>query len=244
MNKDALLQGFIGLGVRPGMMLEVHSSLSSFGHVEGGAETVIAALMEAVTGDGSIFMPALRIAPPSEITEEDRALGITEKIRILPPEAPYSGMGTIADRFRARPDVCVGEGVFRIAAWGKMAAEVKDGLSYPLKKGGKALLLGVDIYKLTAMHYVEDILPGSIRRIFEPKNSKVRELYPESEWFIECGRPPVQAWYAIQRMAYERGLIKDATIGNCKAMFFDIASVVGIYRRELQLHPEQLYGLA
>lgn len=41
------------------MEIEVHSSPSSFGNVAGGAETVIEALMECVTEQGSIFMPAL-----------------------------------------------------------------------------------------------------------------------------------------------------------------------------------------
>ena len=56
--KDALIK----LGVKKGMTLEVHSSLSSFGKLEGGAETVIDTLKEIVTSEGSIFMPALRLS--------------------------------------------------------------------------------------------------------------------------------------------------------------------------------------
>lgn len=82
------------------MVLEVHSSLSSFGELEGGARTVIDTLKELVTEQGSIFMPAL-------------------------------GWGL----------------------YGKKA--VSSGLDYPIHNGGKALMLGVDIYKLTAMHYGE-----------------------------------------------------------------------------------------
>ena len=42
--KDALIR----LGVSAGMVLEVHSSLSSFGHLEGGAMTLIDTLKEIV----------------------------------------------------------------------------------------------------------------------------------------------------------------------------------------------------
>jgi len=49
------------LGIEKGMILEVHSSLSSFGELEGGALTVIDTLKELVTEQGSIFMPALRL---------------------------------------------------------------------------------------------------------------------------------------------------------------------------------------
>ena len=41
MNKDDLVIAFQVIGLREGMMLEVHSSLSSFGQVEGGAQSVI-----------------------------------------------------------------------------------------------------------------------------------------------------------------------------------------------------------
>ena len=44
MNKDDLITAFRAIGLREGMTLEVHSSLSSFGQVEGGAQSVIDAL--------------------------------------------------------------------------------------------------------------------------------------------------------------------------------------------------------
>ncbi len=46
-----------------GIVLEVHSSISSFGYVEGGALTVIDALKESPGIEGSIFMSALKLSP-------------------------------------------------------------------------------------------------------------------------------------------------------------------------------------
>ena len=103
------------------MELEVHSSLKSFGYVEGGALTVIEALKEVVGCTGSIFMPALRLSPRLSISEEDEKLGITCKIKILSPDTEHSAMGLIADTFRQMPDVLTGDGVFRVSAWGKNA---------------------------------------------------------------------------------------------------------------------------
>ena len=40
-TKEMLKNALTQLGVEKGMLLEVHSSLSSFGELEGGAETVI-----------------------------------------------------------------------------------------------------------------------------------------------------------------------------------------------------------
>ena len=46
LNKQDLINGFCKAGINKGDEIEVHSSLSSFGYVDGGAETVISALKE------------------------------------------------------------------------------------------------------------------------------------------------------------------------------------------------------
>lgn len=243
MTKEQLVKELKKIGLQEGMVLEVHSSLSSFGHVEGGAETVIEALMECVGESGSIFMPALSLSPEMELTEEDKAMGITVKIKVLPGDAPRTAMGIIADTFRQREDISMGHGVIRTAGWGLHAKEAeKGGLDYVLQNGGKALLLGVDIYKLTAMHYVEDALPKEISDLFAP-TEEINAKYPPEEWFMEAGEPPVKPWYTIQDMAMERGLIKTGYIGECKYMFFDVWDVVSIYKEELEKNPFKLYGL-
>lgn len=242
-TKEMLIAGLKEAGVQEGMSLEVHSSLASFGHVDGGAETVIDALITCVGESGSIFMPAMRFSRPLSLTEEDRRMGITTKIRILPEEAPRTAMGVIADTFRRRRDVIMGSGVIRTAGWGCHAIEAaRGGLDHVIHHGGKALLLGVDIYKLTAMHYVEDILPQEVTDLFAPTEEMSRK-YPPEEWLIEAGEPPVKPWYTIQRMARERGLIKEGFIGNCRYMFFDVWDVVSIYRMELETNALKLYGL-
>lgn len=240
-TKSDITNALLDLGVKVGDEIEVHSSLSSFGYVDGGAETVISALKEAVGERGSIFMPALRLSKELPLTERDKELGITTKIQILPENCERSAMGIIADTFRQMPDTLTNEGIFRISAWGKSASEVKDGLQYVIHNGGKALLFGVDIYKLTAMHYVEELLPDDIKNAF-PLSDDINALYPPDEWFIEAGTFPVKPWYTIQNMAYEKGVIKDGKIGNSKVKFFNIWDVVGLYEQELKRDPYKLYG--
>ena len=98
LNKQDLINGFCKAGINKGDEIEVHSSLSSFGYVDGGAETVISALKEAVGDNGSIFMPALRLSPELPLTEEDKKAGITSKIKILPEND--------ARHCRGRRDIC------------------------------------------------------------------------------------------------------------------------------------------
>lgn len=242
LTKQDIINGLVDLGLKSGNEIEVHSSLSSFGYVDGGAETVIAALKEVVGENGSIFMPALRLSRDLPLTEKDKALGITTKIQILPENCECSAMGIIADTFRKMPDTITNDGIFRISAWGKSANKVKDGLQYLIHNGGKALMLGVDIYKLTAMHYVEDLLPEDIKNYF-PLCDEINSIYPPDEWLVETGTFPVKSWYTIQNMAYEKGVIKDGVIGNSKVMLFDIWDVVGLYEQELKNNPYKLYGL-
>lgn len=243
MKKAEMVKELKKIGLQEGMEIEVHSSLSSFGIVEGGAETVIEALMECVTERGSIFMPALCFGPALELTEEDKKLGIVTKIRKLSENEPRTAMGLVADTFRQREDVITGTGLIRTSGWGWHADEAaKGGLQYVIHHGGKALLLGVDIYKLTAMHYMEDIMPKEISEIFAP-TAEACMRYPVDEWLVECGEPPVKPWYTIQDMAYQKGIIKSGYIGKCQYMFFDIWDVVSLYRKELERNPFQLYGL-
>lgn len=242
-TKSDLKKALSELGVQKGMTLEVHSSLSSFGELEGGAMTLIDTLKELVTPQGSIFMPALRFSKELELTDEDKKLGITVKIKKLPPDATCTAMGIVADTFRNLPDTVSGQDSVSTSGWGKHGDEaVRGGLDYAIHNGGKALLLGVDIYKLTAMHYVEAITPEDISGRFAP-GEDINRIYPPEEWLMEAGHPPVKAWYTIQDMAYEKGLIREKYIGSCKAMFFDIWSVVSLYENELKKDPYGLWGM-
>lgn len=140
-TKKELKDALIKLGVEKGMTLEAHSSLSSFGELEGGAETVIDTLKEIVTHEGSIFMPALRLSKELPLTEEDKKLGLTVKIKILPPKSERTAMGIIADTFKRMPDVFCGPDFIATAGWGKHGEEaVKGGLDYAIHNGGMALL--------------------------------------------------------------------------------------------------------
>jgi aminoglycoside N3'-acetyltransferase len=236
--------GLRNLSVQPGMMLEVHSSLRAFGYVQGGAETVIAALQNTVGPQGAVVMPAFRLSRKLPLTQEDTALGITLKIRYLREGETSSDMGLIADTFRQMSDVCEGEGHFRVAAWGNDAnVHAHAGFQHIINHGGYALLLGVNIYRLSAMHYVEEAMPAAVKARFAP-SAEARAHYPADEWFIESFAPAAKPWYEIQAQAYAAGLITEGMIGDCKCMFFPVKPVVELYRQALLTRPYELFGLA
>lgn len=242
LTQPDLETGLRKLGVTPGMALEVHSSLRSFGRIDGGANTLIEALIQTTGSDGAIVMPSFRLSKFLPLTPEDDNLGLTVKIRLLDEDEEESGMGVIPDTFRKRPDVITGKGLFRVSAWGKNAEKHSEGFQHLIDTGGSALLLGVDIYRLSAMHYVEDALPDEIRNRFKP-SPEARVLYPEYKWFIEAWKPDIKPWYKIQNAAYKSGLITDGMIGNAKCMLFKVKPVIELYREALISDPFGLYGL-
>jgi aminoglycoside N3'-acetyltransferase len=240
---EQIREGLAELGIRAGMKLEVHGSLKSFGKVDGGAATVIRALMDSVTENGSIVMPSFLMSPRLPLDDTDRSRGLTCKIRILSAEEnTRSGMGTIADTFRTMPGVVTGDGLFRLSAWGFEKEINRNSLSNLIENNGYALLLGTDIYSLSSMHYMESAMPAEITRIFKPSD-EVASHYPADTWFIETGEPPVKAWYKIQDEAFSLGYIKEARIGESRCMSFRIRDVTGLYRNALEADPFGLYGI-
>jgi aminoglycoside 3-N-acetyltransferase len=81
-----ILTALGSLGVRPGDLLVVHSSLSSFGHVIGGADAVAGALLDAVSPGGSLFVPTYTYArvPFDPVTSPSFDGAITEAVRHMP----------------------------------------------------------------------------------------------------------------------------------------------------------------
>lgn len=242
LNEADLINGFHALGVKKGMMLEVHCSMSRFGHIQGGAETLISALKKAVGNEGAIVMPSFKLSPNLPLTINDKKLGLKLKIKKLTSNDERSAMGIVSDTFRKMPDVVTGDGLFRVSAWGKDAAIHANGFQYLIDSSGYALLLGVDIYRMSSMHYVEDYLPDLIRDKFKPSNEAL-ERYPESGWFIESWAPTVKPWYKIQDAAYQLGYIQDCMIGPCRCMLVQVEKTTQLYRKALQTNPLKLYGL-
>jgi aminoglycoside 3-N-acetyltransferase len=58
-NMTNIVEGLLNLGIRRGDRVLVHSSLSKFGHVDGGANAVIQALLHAIGPEGTLLVPTL-----------------------------------------------------------------------------------------------------------------------------------------------------------------------------------------
>jgi aminoglycoside 3-N-acetyltransferase len=247
-QKD-IVDGLKRLGLERGTAVEVHSSLSSMGFVEGGASTIINALMQVVGEDGAIVMSAYLVTPLLPLTEEERGKGITAKVRKLDENANCkTGMGVIVDTFCKLSNTHLGKGINRVCAWGHNATLHSQGYEYLLSIDGWVLLIGVDIHRCSCMHTAEDKVewPEDILEHFELPE-EIQRQYPKNDWYVEYQDPnkplPEDAWGKVQMEAERRGLIRQDYIGDAKCMLFKAKPVVDIYEEFLRTDPFALFGI-
>lgn len=162
LTRDELARGFLAAGIRPGGVLLVHSSLSSFGSVDGGASTVIDALLDALGPEGTLCVPTLSYL----FVDADRP---TFDVRSTP-----TNLGAIPETFRTRAGVTRSlHPTHSVAACGPAAGEVTGshwrdttpvGPHSPFTRvrdlRGQVAFLGCGARSNTSIHGVEEALPA------------------------------------------------------------------------------------
>jgi aminoglycoside 3-N-acetyltransferase len=174
-TRESLKKDFVKLGIKKGMVLIVHSSLSSIGWVCGGPVAVIQALMDAVTQEGTLVMPAHsgNYSDPSKWQNPPVPKEWINEIKKTMPAfeediTPTSGIGVIPETFRNFPHVIrSSHPAMSFCAWGKYAQEITEnhsidyslGKNSPLERvynlDGYVLLLGVGYGNNTSFHLSE-----------------------------------------------------------------------------------------
>lgn len=228
LNKADIGRDFCALGLYAGMGVMVHSSLRSFGRVEGGAPTVIAALMDVLTSEGTLLMPSFNHGLPFE---EDGP-------GVYDPLTTPTINGAIPAAFWRMPRVFRSlDPTHAIAAWGKHAERytahhqrtLTMGPQSPLgllnADGGYGLLLGIDYTYNTFHHCVETTLNS-------PCLGKRTETYPVQlpdgrrvlgrTWGWRNGACPFSDLNRYSAHMAEHGLHRQRLIGNCKATLFKL----------------------
>ena len=197
---SSLKHDFKALGIKPGLTIIMHSSLSEIGWTVGGPVAVIDALMQVLTEEGTLIMPTFSGSntepsywenPP---VPEDWWEIIRKEMPAYHPEiTPTRGVGTIADTFRRYPGVLrSNHPISSFAAWGKYAefitfnhALLADlGEDSPLSRiyelNGYILLLGVTHENNSSLHLAEyrSEYPNKHRRL----NGSAMLVNNKREW--------------------------------------------------------------
>jgi len=164
-----VISGLDELGVRPTCHVMIHASLSRFGHIEGGAGTLIDALRQAVGEEGAVIAPSFRDA----IRSDHYALRECESAcpQMLCPSRERGYTGIVGETVREALDsvrschpthswVGIGAGAEYLLA-GHYESPTPCGHGSPffhlMERDGIVLLLGVGVNSLTNFHAVEDV---------------------------------------------------------------------------------------
>ncbi len=174
-TRDSLAEDLRAIGLGPGMTVIVHCALSKLGWVNGGAVALIQALMDALTPEGTLVMPAHsgNLSDPkywcNPPVPESWQQTIRDTMPAYEPEiTPTSGIGTVPELFRKFPGVLrSNHPALSFTAWGKHAEVITKGhrLEYSLGDGsplariydldGHVLLIGVGHDRNTSIHLAE-----------------------------------------------------------------------------------------
>ncbi len=245
-----IVSGLRGLGLRPGDRVLAHSSLSSFGYVEGGAGTVIDALLDVVGPDGTVLAPTLT---------GDETLSPANPPRFDPRSSPC-WTGRIPETLRMRPDATRSlHPTHSVAAIGRDAESLTrehilsltpcdEHSPYGKLAGlpnGYVLLIGVSCQSLTILHHVEEIagvdyhMQGDLCR---------------AELIVE-GRPVYRHYFlhrygtprnfgVLEPLIAERGLQTETMVGRARLRLISAPGLVDVALRCLRANPRFLCAAA
>lgn len=218
-----------------GDKIMVHSSLSSFGWVEGGAETVIRALMELLGEDGTILMPSFNHGKPFE----DSGAGFYD-----PYETPCTN-GRIPDTFWRIDGVCRSlDPTHPFAAWGKNASTYTKNHHLTLTMGEDSplgLIMRDDGYQInfgtthrttTAKHLAEMInrspCLGYRTESYPVRLKDGRIVYHRTWGWREKACPLTDSGEYIELEMERTGLQKKGYIGKSLVTYFKIKDLVKV----------------
>jgi aminoglycoside 3-N-acetyltransferase len=171
------------IGVRPGAVLFVHTSMRSLGWVVGGAETVVNALLDAVGPAGTVAAVASWSDIPLRMDEWDpaRRRAYLDEMPGFHPEHSEANprYGRIPERLRswpgsrksAHPDqrvIAVGARAHWLTGEHPLDDSFGPGTPFArlVEADGQVLMLGAPLRSLTLLHHAEALvrLPGKRRR--------------------------------------------------------------------------------
>jgi len=219
--KENMISGFRDLGLKNGDIVLVHSSLKSFGYVEGGADTVIDALLESVGDEGTIMVPTLR-GKPTDSKENPPVFDV----RHTP-----CWTGRIPETFRLRKEAIRSlhptHSVAAIGAKKIILTEGNENSKSPCDENspyyknallkGYIMLIGVDQESNTSIHSCEEIagVPYHLQKeiteayVIGYKGERIAVKNRLHDW----NKPPTD-FNKLDRIFYEKGIMRIGKIGN------------------------------
>lgn len=232
-SKTQLVRDLKALGLRHGMDVMVHSSLSSIGHVKGGPGTVVDALLAAIGKRGTLVMPSFNhsraevfnpmATPTTNGAIPDALWRRPEAVRSLHPSHPVAAIGPRAEELT--------RGHLEVGIW-----EQDSPIGRLIHSGGYVLSIGLAAEARTAYHVAENAMGC---RCVDPFGSQcyivdgdgrvqaVRGLAWRGE---RCPVAPSDANAVLDR----QGLQAHGTVGHADATLVKAKDLYDVRRKQLR----------
>lgn len=244
-DKATIRAGLEELGIVPGDVLLVHSSLRSFGYVNGGADTVIDALLEAVGDNGTILVPTLTF---KVLKSSPRYFSV-----IRTP----SSSGKITETFRRRPGARRSRHpVSSASAIGPQADFLTSGHEdtpcgpdspyYRLYElGGKVVFFGASLGSNTLFHCAEEIAAPAYLGYTTIENAIVEDAGGRRQTVTarryDCfDRGVVRHLANMEPLFRKRGLLRRTEIGHSRSYLITAHDNVRVSCEVLTTDPEYI----
>lgn len=248
-NKTDIVSSLKQVSISPGDCLMVHSSLSSLGHVEGGADAVIDALLEAVGPGGTLVMPTF--------CQKERE----RRFECWDIEASPSDVGRITEVFRLRhavvrsdhathsvasqgPQANTITGGHRSAGarpgpWGPVAFGVGSPYDRLYDLQAKIVLIGVDSRFNTLVHYIEHLLVEFI--LCNVPDLARPSLTAELRAWNKDGIWPGFDRMQLQDKLLQSGLLAGADCGNARLLMCGVRETVDASLGWMRTEPQDWF---
>lgn len=218
-SREGLVVGLRQLGLQTGDRVIAHTSLSSFGMLEGGAQSVIEAILTVIGPRGTLMMP--HFFSPSYEGVFDRHDPPPTTCGVV-PRLLRTWPGAVLSLHPSHPLVAVGpdvewltEGHYQVSSVGKDSPVHRIA-----KKGGKVLLLGVKQWVNTTIHTGEAY--AGVPYWGQPRPDRPRgrwAIMPDGQraW-VPLPAPPGDSagFHKIEPFLIERGLITFGLMGRAR----------------------------
>ena len=232
-SKAQLVADLKKLGLESGMDLMVHSSLSAIGYVEGGADTVVEALLSTIGKRGTLMMPSFnhRAAQVYNSMTTPTTNGAIPDVLWRRAEAARSDHPTHAVAAIGPRAAAYCRDHWATGIWAEDSP-----IGRLIHGGGYILTLGVTHYTSTAYHVAEMSVPcrcidpyGNVDRVVQPDGSveDVKGLAFRSE---TC---PVSI-HKLDETLDRRKLQRRGKVGGAEAEFVKAIDLWKVRREHLQ----------
>ena len=241
LTQEEIRQSLARIGLGPGNVVLVHSAMRTFGHIQGGAETVVKAFLEVLGPAGTLVAPNFTF---SHEAEEDP---------LIDPENNPSEMGIISETVRRHPRAIRSTG-FRhsFSAIGPRAEvitqvdpalsvfDLRSSFGVMLALDTQVVLAGMTYHASTSHHFAEWFCDVPYRRTI-PLNVRVRR--PDGsivrQDMLDYQPQPGEAcayrhpdFNRLGRMLEEQGSVGITAIGNAAVRRFAMRDLIDLAQVE------------